>query len=220
MPYRFAVLRSEVPNALALPGGRIYITAGLMKRLQNERQLAGVLGHEIGHIVTQDSVKGIQRQIGVEILAAVAGAALEGTGGTIATEATKVGGALVNLRYSRKQEYSADTHGIVNMEKAGYNPWGQVELLQVLYELQESEGGSVMEMFQTHPLTSKRVEEARQFVQDQFPSYPAGAADPNAARFLEIRKRLGPPTTSQSAARTSSVAGAAVGKKIIIRVED
>ncbi|MHC4984410.1 MAG: M48 family metalloprotease, partial [Planctomycetota bacterium] len=187
MPYRFAVLRSETPNAFALPGGRIYITAGLMRNLRNERQLAAVLGHEIGHIVNKDSVKGIQNDLGVRILATIAEAALKGSGGQVAGTATKVAGSIVNLRYSRKQEYRADKCGITNIEKAGYNPWGGVEVLEVLQELKDSEGGSFLEIFQTHPLTSKRIEKARELVEEDYPSYPSDLPDRKARQFLEMR---------------------------------
>ena len=193
MPYNFAVLRSETPNAFALPGGRVYITVGLMRHMENERQLAAVLGHEIGHVVRQDNVKGIQRQLGVQVLATIAGTALEGSGGQIASTAAKLAGAMVNLRYDRKQEYRADKCGAVAIAKAGYSPWGTVEVLQVLYDMDKSEGGSFTEMFQTHPLTSNRIDEARQFVQDEYASYPASLPDPNRSSFLTVRSMLGEP---------------------------
>lgn len=186
MPYEFALLRSETPNAFALPGGPVYVTAGLFTEMTNERQLAAVLGHEIGHVVHRDSAKGLQRQVGIEVLAAVVGGALGGTEGEAAEMAAQVVGGLVNLKYSRDQEYASDQAGIKYMADIGYNPWGMIELLELL--MREQEGGRLGEMLSTHPLTSKRIEEAAQTIRDEYPSYSRSAEDPNAAEFMRFRR--------------------------------
>ena len=72
MPYEFTLVSSQVPNAFALPGGKMFITAGLMGRMTNERQLAAVLGHEVGHVAARHNVKGMQRQIGASVLVQIA----------------------------------------------------------------------------------------------------------------------------------------------------
>ncbi|MBS3734877.1 MAG: M48 family metalloprotease [Phycisphaerae bacterium] len=188
MPYQFALLRSHTPNAFAVPGGRIYVTVGLMKDMTNERQLAAVLGHEIGHIVHRDSAKGLQRQLGVELLAAIVGEAVGGGGGTAAKTAAKVVGGLVNLRYSRDQEYNADQAGIKHMAAVGYNPWGMVELLRLLER--EKEAGTLGEMLSTHPLTSKRIEEVEDTLREDYPAFSPTQPDPNAGRFMAMHGRI------------------------------
>jgi predicted Zn-dependent protease len=190
MPYQFAVLRSATPNAFAVPGAWLYITAGLLQQMDNERQLAAVLGHEIGHIVHRDSMKGLQRQLGVEILAAIVAEAIGGGGGAAAAEVAKIVGGLSELRYSRKQEYAADQAGITYMARAGYNPWGMVELLKALERGEQTSPGSFGEMFMSHPLTSKRIDEAAKTLSATCPAAAAGTPDPNAALFLQMRARL------------------------------
>jgi predicted Zn-dependent protease len=190
IPYEFTLVRSKIPNAFALPGGKIFITAGLMSKMTNERQLAAVLGHETGHVAAQHNVLGMQRQMGVAVLADVAGQ-LAGEDKASATQAvTKVVAGMAGLKYSRNDEYEADKLGIRYMTRAGYNPWGMVELLTVLLNLSESEPGSMTEMFRTHPLTSKRISEAKEIIEDDHEDFSPSKADPNTARFLKMRRLL------------------------------
>lgn len=185
MPYDFTLVRSDVPNAFALPGGKIFITAGLMVRMENERQLAAVLAHEVSHVAAKHNVKGLQRQMGAAVLVEVAGAVISGDAGTAAKWGAKIATNMMNLKYSRNDEYQADAVGISYMKRAGYHPQGMVELLTVLYNLSETEPGSLTEMFQTHPLTSKRIEQAQELIVNDPP-----APDPHASRFLTYRQRL------------------------------
>lgn len=190
MPYEFTLVNSDVPNAFALPGGKIFITAGLMELLGNERQLAGVLGHEVGHVAWKHNVKGLQRQMGAAVLADVAGQVVGDDKGQIAEAATQVAGNMVVMRYGRTAEYEADARGVAYLMEAGYNPWGMVEVLEVLNTLHEREPSSLEELFQTHPITSKRVEEAAAMVREQAPRADPDQPDPNAERFLRMRSRL------------------------------
>ena len=194
VPYEYALLASDTPKAFALPGGKIYVTAGLVRRMDNERQLAAVLGHETGHVNALHNVSGLQRQMGAAVLADLAGAVIGGTKGKVAQAAAEVVTGMVNLRYSRKDEYQADQLGIRYMTRAGYNPWGMVELLTRLQEMSGSEGGSFGEMFKTHPLTGKRVEQARQEILGSatYRRFSADAPDPGVGTFLEMRALLGP----------------------------
>ena len=185
MPYEFALLNSDIPNAFALPGGKVYITRGLFKIMTNERQLAAVLGHEVGHVSAKHISQMLNRQLGAAILIEVAGGG-EATAGQVA----QVVANMVDLSFSRDQEYQADQLGIKYMAKAGYNPHGMVELLTHLQSLSQSEPGRLTEMFQTHPLTSKRIAEAAGIVKTGYPSADAAKGDPNAKRFLDMRTIL------------------------------
>jgi predicted Zn-dependent protease len=188
MEYDYTLVSSNVPNAFALPGGQIFITAGLMSRMDNERQLAAVLGHETGHVCALHNVKGMQRQMGTAVLVEVAGHVVGG--GDTTKDAAKIVGTMVNLRYSRGDEYQADMLGIRYMTRAGYNPWGMVGLLDVLYSLSESEPGSLAELFQTHPVTSKRIAEAKEIIAAEHPKARQDQPDPQAARFVKMRALL------------------------------
>jgi len=204
MPYDFTLLNSEVPNAFALPGGNIFVTAGLMSRMTNERQLAAVLGHEIVHVAALHGVKGMQRQIGASVLVELAAAIVGEDKGQTAKAATQVAASLVTLRYGRKDEYEADKYGTKYMTKAGYNPWGMVGLLTLLLNLSEKEPGSLEEMFLTHPLNSKRVAAIRSEIANDptYQGHSESAQDPNAARFAGMHNRLMKAATFKSGPRT------------------
>jgi len=192
MPYEFAVLASDVPNAFALPGGKVYITAGLMLEMGNERQLAGVLGHEISHVAMRHNVKGIQRQMGAAVVVEIAGIVVGGSNAQIAEAAAKVATGMAKLHYSREDEYQADEVGIRYMARAGYNPYGMVELLTTLLEISQAEGGSLTEMFQTHPLTKKRIDKVREVIESDpaYGQFSPDQPDPQAGQFLQMRRRL------------------------------
>lgn len=191
MPYEFALLRSETPNAFALPGGSIYVTAGLMSRMTNERQLAAVLGHEVGHVAARHSVQQLQQQMGASVLIQLAGAAA-GEKEKIAETAASVAANMALMSYSRDDEREADRLGIRYMEKADFNPWGMVELLTVLKSLSEREPGSVESWFQTHPLTSERIERAEELIREQYEDgrWRRDNPDPYAERFMDMRELL------------------------------
>jgi len=192
MPYEFVLVRSDVPNAFALPGGKIFITAGLMRRMTNERQLASVLAHETGHVAARHNVMGMQRQMGAAVLVKVAGVLAGEDKQQMAEAVAKVVSSMANLRYSRDDEYLADTVGVRYMALAGYNPWGMVEMLTVLQGLSESEPGSLAELFGTHPLTSKRIDNARRAIEadEACKPFSPDAPDRRAGRFLKMRDRL------------------------------
>ncbi len=136
VPWEFTVVYSDVPNAMALPGGKIFLTAGLMKLMDNERQLAAVLSHEVAHVAQRHNVKFIQEQLGWAILSEILGSVNEAAGA-----ASQVATTMLTLSYSRDNEYEADSYGIYYMTDVGYNPYGMVELLSILLSLHDSEPG-------------------------------------------------------------------------------
>lgn len=190
MPYEFMLLRSETPNAFALPGGKIFITVGLFKCLTNERQLACTLGHEIGHVNAKHNVKGLQRQMGAEVLSTVAAEMAGPDKKQAAQAATKVVGTMAVLKYGRDDEYQADTLGMLYADRAGFSPWGMVETLEVLQQIGGADPGRLAELFQSHPVTKERIARARKIATDSYKQFPANAPDPGAQRFMQMRQRL------------------------------
>jgi predicted Zn-dependent protease len=192
MPYDFSLLNSEIPNAFALPGGKIFVTAGLMSRMTNEQQLAAVLGHEIVHVAAQHGVKGMQNGVGLAVLVELAAAAAGADKAAAAKAASQVAASMISMKYSRGNEYESDKFGMKYMTKAGYNPWGMVELLTILLNLSEKEPGALQAMFQTHPLSSKRIAEAKAAItaDDTYRGYSPATPDPKTATFLGMHKRL------------------------------
>ncbi|NQU75827.1 MAG: M48 family metalloprotease [Planctomycetes bacterium] len=192
MPYEYTLLSSNVPNAFALPGGKIFITAGLMSRMTNERQLAAVLGHETAHVAALHNVHGIQRQMGAAVLVEIAKRAVDPKNAATAADVTKIVTNMGNLKYSRDDEYQADEVGIKYMAKAGYNPYGMVELLTVLTTLSESEPGIFGEMLQTHPVSSKRVDKATEIIKrnGNYGSFTGSQPDASEGHFMQMRQLL------------------------------
>lgn len=188
--YEFKLVRSATPNAFALPGGKIFVTAGLMARMGNERQLAAVLGHELGHANARHNVKGMQRQMGVDAFGQLA---TKMAGESLASKATaegaKVVASMVTLKYGRDDEYQADTLGITYMSRAAYNPHGMIELLDTLLAMYDKEPSGLEEMFQTHPLTRKRIAEAKDVIAKNHPSAQPGQPDPNTETFVGMRTK-------------------------------
>jgi beta-barrel assembly-enhancing protease len=192
MPYDFMLLNSEVPNAFALPGGKIFVTAGLMSRMTNEQQLAAVLGHEIVHVAAQHGVKSMQNGIGMSVLIQLAAAAAGEDKAAAAEAASKVAASMIGMKYSRNNEYEADKYGMKYLTKAGYNPWGMPELLTILLKLHEKEPGALEAMFQTHPLSSDRIAAVKAVIAEDamYRGYSPATPDPNTAQFRGMHQRL------------------------------
>lgn len=158
--YDFHVLADpETINAFALPGGQVSITVGLLKRLHNEAELAGVLGHEVGHVVARHSAAQLSKQQFAQTLvgaATIASYNPDRPGSSVQNAAIAAAiGQLVSLRFSRNDELEADGLGVRLMKEAGYDTRGMHDLLVILS--QEAKGGRTPEFFSTHPNPANRL---------------------------------------------------------------
>src|SRR3569623_2053002 len=135
--FDFHVLRDPEPiNAFALPGGQIIITAALLKRLENEAQLAGVLGHEIGHVIGRHSAEHLakaQLKQGLVNAAGIAGSS-EYSSGQAAAKIANMVGSKVNMHFGRADELESDVLGVHYMGDAGFDPRALNEVMQILAE--------------------------------------------------------------------------------------
>lgn len=157
LPYEFTVINSSIPNAWALPGGKIAFNRGLLTMLEDEAQLAAVLGHEIVHVTARHGAQGMSRGILLELGATAAGV-LSG-GGDIVSSGIRAGGGLVMASYSREQELEADLFGTEYMSKAGYNPQASVELQAKLLSLSAGRGENTLAaLFASHPPSDERMQ--------------------------------------------------------------
>jgi len=159
----------ETINAFALPGGQIFITRGLFSRLENESELAGVLGHEVGHVINRHSAEQMAKgQLGQMLAGAVAVGADDGAGGgQRAAMVAAMVNQMMQLKYGRGDESESDSYGMKIMTDAGYDPNG---LLQLMYVLKEAGGGGRQpEMLSSHPLPETRIEEIKALVQQTYP---------------------------------------------------
>lgn len=174
LPYEFTVLNNSVPNAWALPGGKIAINRGLLTELKNEAELAAVLGHEIVHAAARHGAKAQERgtimQVG--LAAAQIGAAIGGVDANVANLAIQgagVGAQLVQQKYGREQELESDEYGMKYMKAAGYDPTGAITLQETFVRLSEQSGakqqGWLEGLFASHPPSQERVEKNKQTAQ-------------------------------------------------------
>ncbi len=149
--YNFTALEDEMINAFALPGGYIFITRGMLEKLENEAQLASVLAHETVHVVARHSSAQISREIGIDVALSVASSQTSGG----AMQVAGIARQMIGLGYSRAQEKEADLAGIDYMVRAGYDPHEMARTMQMLEA--ESEGGTV-EFLATHPSPDRRAD--------------------------------------------------------------
>ena len=166
LPYEFVVLNSGVPNAWALPGGKIAVNRGLLTELEDEAQLASVLGHEIVHAAARHSVQRMQK--GMLINAGVAGlgfALSDNEWAGLLMGGAAVGAQLALAQYGQGDELESDHYGMLYMKEAGYDPQAAVELQEIFLQLSEGQqSGFVDGLFATHPPSAKRVRENSELV--------------------------------------------------------
>jgi predicted Zn-dependent protease len=161
---------TQTINAFALPGGQVYITEALYRRLETEGQLAGVLGHEIGHVVARHGAEHIAKtQLTQDLTGAVVVASYDPSNpnSMYAAQLAQLVGQLVNLRYGRSDELESDRLGVRFMTEAGYDPRAMLRVMEVLAE--SSSGGRQPEFFSTHPNPENRIERIQQAIAEQFP---------------------------------------------------
>ncbi|WP_203300988.1 M48 family metalloprotease [Marinobacter sediminum] len=168
LPYEFVVLNSSTPNAWALPGGKIAINRGLLTKLDDEAQLASVLGHEIVHAAARHSVQRMQQSMLISAGVAGLGFALsDNEWAGVLMGGAALGAQLALAQYSQSDELESDYYGILYMKKAGYDPTAAVELQQLFLELSEGRDSSFIQgMFATHPPSAKRVQRNRELVDE------------------------------------------------------
>jgi len=174
LEWEFFVLDSAVINAFALPGGKVFVSRGLLEKMTNEAQLAGVLGHEIGHVTARHGNERMTKAIGVQVL--VAGVAIGGSAsgsewGQYLGLGTAAGGQLYLLKYSRSNESESDALGVRYMTNLGYNPVGQIQVMAILREA--GGGGGGPEWLATHPAPDTRIADLEALIQDEYPAYDA-----------------------------------------------
>lgn len=195
LPYEFVVLNNSVPNAWALPGGKIAVNRGLLTELQSEAELAAVLGHEIVHAAARHGAKAQERGtlLQVGLAAAQIGAAVSDVDTNVAgllIQGAGVGAQLVQQKYGRDQELEADHYGMKYMKLAGYDPVGAITLQETFVRLSQQEGakqqGWLDGLFASHPPSTERVEQNKRAVEELGRGGETGA-DQYAARMKALR---------------------------------
>lgn len=150
----------QIINAFALPGGQVFITAALYSQLENEDQLAGVLGHEMGHVIHRHGAERIAKQ---ELTSGLTGAAVIASGDYNTAQAAQMIANVINMKYGREQELESDDFGVRLMLEAGYNAEALIGVMDIL---EKASGGSRQpEFMSTHPSSDNRRDEIRRAIE-------------------------------------------------------
>jgi predicted Zn-dependent protease len=203
LQWHFSVVNSDEVNAFAIPGGFIYINRGVLTRASSMDELAGVMGHEIEHVVLRHSIKQMQQSqtadVGVGLLCALTKVCNSGVGQT----AINVAGTAVFAKFSRTDEIQADEGGFQNVMRAGISPRGMLSFFQKLLAEEQAAGGSgpASSWFADHPGTQDRIADIQRML-NQVPASQLNALQVNDAGFAGMKNRLAqlppaPPTPQQ-----------------------
>jgi len=170
LPWEFTVLDSDVINAFALPGGKVFISRGLLAYFNDEAEVAGVLGHEIGHVTSQHVDERISHAMAVQGVGNAILVAVGNEGGSFVSQALPAiigyGGQGYLLKFGRDQESEADIQGLKYMTAAGYDPHGMREVLEVLQEA--SAGNNPPEFLSTHPHPETRIKTVDRLLKEKY----------------------------------------------------
>jgi predicted Zn-dependent protease len=167
LDWHFYVVNTKQVNAFALPGGFIYVNRGLIESADRLDELTGTLGHEIGHVVQRHSVKQMESAQKANLGVVVVCTLTNICHGGLAQAAVQVGGSALFARYSRIDELQADSEGVVNVTRAGYDPQGIPDLFQVLLKEREYQPSKVEGWFASHPLEEARIQRANELIAQQ-----------------------------------------------------
>ena len=187
VPITARVIDSDQVNAMALPGGYIFVNTGLIEFAANESELAGVLAHEIAHVAARHGTRNVSRAQTANLIASI----LVGLGGGKA-QAVYAGASLALpltfLKFSRSFEKQADFLGIQYLYAAGYDPLSMVQFFERLSAASRSKGNVVSTLFKSHPLSKKRVRLAQETIDQLLPDKPV--YNVTSSEFDQIKARL------------------------------
>lgn len=180
-PYRFevTVVKSDVVNAFALPGGYVVVFTGLMKKAESPEEVAGVLAHELNHVLQRHGLERIIKQLGFVAVVSIVLGNPPGLGGVM----KQLGVELMTLKFGRAQETEADTTGLDLLYRAKINPEGMITFFQRLAEKDEGR----VEWLSTHPMSSARADHLKARLAEM----PKQKAEPFSFEWPKVREVLG-----------------------------
>jgi beta-barrel assembly-enhancing protease len=185
-PMQFHLLSdTKTVNAFALPGGQVFITAAMLARLDTEAQLAGVLGHEVGHVIGRHGAEHMAKQkLSGALVNAVGVATSDGYGNSGAAVIADAVRQFSSLKYGRADETESDVLGFRFMVQAGYDPTGIEDVMKILASLRG--GKSQPEMLSSHPDPGDRAAKLQQMIADAFPQGIPSELEAGRDRFAKI----------------------------------
>ena len=189
LDWQFFVVNSHQVNAFALPGGFIYVNRGLIEATSSVDQLAGVLGHEIGHVIQRHSVEQMQNRQKIGVVAQLTCILTNICESGLGQAAINIGGTAIISRYSRADEFEADSEAVENVLRAGIDPQGIPSLFEVLMSTRQRTPGMVEGWFSTHPLEESRIENAHRLI-EQAGAAGAGGLLKQLPSYVEFKRRV------------------------------
>lgn len=164
LDWHFYVVNTDDVNAFALPGGFVYVNRGLIERTQRLDQLAGVIGHEIGHVVLRHGVDQMKKQTGANLGLTVLCTLTSICQSQASRVVIDVAGSALFARYSRLDEAQADSEAVINVIRTGIDPHGIPELFRILIAARKQDPSALDAFFASHPLEESRVEHTNQLI--------------------------------------------------------
>ena len=189
LAWHFYIVNSHQVNAFALPGGYIYVNRGLIESADRVDELAGVLGHEIGHVIQRHSVKQMQQQQKIGVVASLACTLTNICDNGLGQAAINIGGSAVISRYSRKDELEADSEAVENVLHVNIDPEGIPALFEVLMEQRKTQPSKVAGWFSTHPLEESRIQQARRLIATKGADHVSGLLR-DLPSYAEFKRRV------------------------------
>ena len=189
LDWRFYVVDSREVNAFAVPGGFIYVNRGLIERTKRMDELAGVLGHEIGHVVRRHSIEQMEKAQGANVGVTLACILTSICNSQVAGAAINIAGGAVFARFSRQDELEADQEAVANTVRSGISPQGIVTMFQTLIAERRSRPGAVEGWFATHPLEEDRIEAAQATI-NSIPSSQRNSLTANSSNYNSFVSRV------------------------------
>ena len=186
LPWTFAVIDTDTVNAFAAPGGYVFVTRGLFLMLRNEAELAGVIGHEISHVLRRHHLVALEKQLRASLATDMAGMLVE-YDSEMVDALVGAGMQLYGKGLDRDDELEADRMGVVVAARSGYDAYGLPAMLMTLHSRSENDQNLTF-LFSTHPPTVDRLEQLDQEMQGRMDQYSGAAGQ--TKRFQEIQKRL------------------------------
>lgn len=188
LPWHFGVNDSDYINAFAAPGGYVIVTKGMMKELRNEGELAGVLGHEIAHVVRKHHLKALRKSAVMNLIGAgVAAASAEKQYAELVQKLVGPTKELYARGLDKSDEFEADRIGVVLCTRAGYDPYSLPAVLQTLAAANPNDAYLAL-LFKTHPAPTARLDQLAIGMGTRFDAF--GGSPENASRFEQATRNL------------------------------
>lgn len=190
LDWHFYIVDSPEVNAFAVPGGFIYVNRGLIERATSMDQVAGVIGHEIGHVVRRHSIKQMAQQQNANTVVGLGCALTNACNSGVAGAAVQLGGGALFAKFSRQDEAEADQEGVVFTTRAGIDPRGIPQMFQILLDERKSRPDAFSAFFASHPLEESRIRATQAQIQQTVPAATLARLTKDTDNFHRFQNRL------------------------------